>query len=380
MHMRRALIALRVLFGWLGVLLLALYVLSRVVTDRTYVTQYLFWTPWFVYALALACLGLLAWACGRRARRWRDRAHRTWTWRLPAVAIPIILLHVTLAEWHAWRYIVPVQRAPAEKTLRIMHWNMTYAVPYWWDRYIAAVLKAPRPDVLIVTNPTIRNDLPQLAEALGPDYKAVRCGVFAVFSRVPIQERAATLLGIPSTSGDTAAPPGMGGDSGEAPRTDFLPDWSPIPRMGSNVYDPGQTMYVRLDTTEQLGRPIVIWALDMPSQPRAWRMDFARAAKHRLDELAALPVGDPMHFPPPDIILGDCNTPRGSASLQLLSRGFPHAFDQAGRGRVATWPRAWAVFHIDHIFVGPGLRATSYRTMDLGISEHRSQSAEIVVK
>jgi hypothetical protein len=353
-----------------------LYALGRALTDRTHVTQYIFWTPWPVYAVSIALLAGLAWLCARPTRRRRERRRRPWTWRLPVVALPLILAHVAIVEWHAWRYILPVRHAPEEKTLRVMHWNMTYAYPYWWDRFIAAVLKAPRPDILIVTNPTMEDDLPQLAAALGPEYRAIRCGMFGIFTRSHVQERDFISLNIPSQNG-VAVP----SDKGEPPpETDFLPDWSPIPRFGSNVYDPGHAMCVQIDTTEQLGRPIVIWAIDMPSQPRGWRMAMARAAVDRLDALADSPEGARGHWPLPDLILGDFNTPRGSASLSLLSRGYPHAFDQAGRGQLGSWPRGFPLFHIDHIFVGPALRATSYHTYNLGLSEHRAQAAEITTK
>ncbi len=378
--MRRLLAVLQMLSGSLAGVLVILYCISRALTDRTHITQYLYWTPWLAYAIGLAILTCLAWLCSLPVRRRRDRKRRRWSWRLPGLALPLLLVHVAYAEWHAWRFVLPVSRAPAEKTLRVMHWNMTYAVPYWWDKYIAAVLKAPRPDVLIISNPTLLNDLPQLSEALGPEYKAVRCGIFGIFARVPIEDRTFFSLGIAPQAGNNAAPPGMPSPSGVEGETDFLPDWSPIPRIGSNIYDAGHAMYVRLDTSAILGRSIVIWAIDMPSEPRGWRLAMARDAARRLDELAALPEGTAGRLPTPDLILGDFNTPRGSASLGLISRGYPHAFDQAGRGHVASWPREWAMFHIDHIFVGPDLRATSYRTTDLGISEHRSQSAEITVK
>jgi endonuclease/exonuclease/phosphatase (EEP) superfamily protein YafD len=129
---------------------------------------------------------------------------------------------------------------------------------------------------------------------------------------------------------------------------------------------------VRIDAEEQLGRELVIWALDLPSQPRAWRMKVAEAATARLyTEYTS------DRFAGPGIILGDMNTPRGSASLGLVSLGFPHAFEQSGRGYVATWPRHRSLFHIDHMYIAPGLRAASYETIDMGISEHRAQTAEI---
>src|SRR5688572_29560370 len=124
--MRRILAVLQVLSGLAAGLLVILYCVSRALTDRTHVTQYLYWTPWLAYAAGLVTLAMLAWVCSLPVRRRRDRKRRRWTWRLPGLALPLIFMHVVFAEWHAWRFVVPVSQAPAEKTLRVMHWNMTY--------------------------------------------------------------------------------------------------------------------------------------------------------------------------------------------------------------------------------------------------------------
>lgn len=378
--LRRLGTLMRLLCAALGLLLGVGYVVGQVFTDRAHATQYLFWIPSIAYALGLGVLTIALFALrprgpvkGKRASGQRPASPAL---RLCTLAFLGVVVHAIVADWRPWRAFT--RTVPQGKTLRVMHWNMTYAVPYWWDRYIAAVKRAPLPDVLILTNPTLQDDLDQLAGALGPDFTAHRCGVFGVFTRLPVLGTGRASLGIPADASGTSSPPGMQPPGQEdTSRTDFLPSWSPIPRAGSNVYDPGFAMYVRLDASATLGRDIVIWGVDLPSQPRSWRMRSARAAKATLDALMSLPEDNPAHFPPPDIILGDCNTPRGSASLDLISRGFPHAFDQAGHGVSGSWPRGLPVFHIDHVFVGPGLRAASYRTMGMGISEHLAQIAEI---
>ena len=383
--MRRVATLMRTASVLLGILLAACYGVGRLVTDEWHTTQYLFWTPSLAYMGTLGVLTLLALVTRRRRRassgaRSRRNGGGLAGWRVLALLLLGVLAHTSLFEWRAYRYVTGLPSAPPERTIRVMHWNMTYTPPYFWDRYITGVGRAPRPDVLVVTNPTLKNDLDQMAAALGPEYTAARCGIFAVFTRFPILERASATLGVPAALTGRASPPGMTQpDADTEPRTDYLPEWSPIPRTGSNMYDPGYAMCVHLDATAALGREVVLWGVDLPSQPRAWRMQTSGAAAERLDLLLNAAADAPHKFDAPDIILGDCNTPRGSASLRLISRGFPHAFDQAGRGPVASWPRRRALFHIDHIFVGPGLRAVSYRTLDLGISEHRAQTAEITL-
>lgn len=377
--MRRFLRLVRTLCGMLAMLLAGCYVAGRLATDRTHVTQYLYWVPSPAYCAAILGLGVAAWALSLGVPRRDRRACRAWTWRAPLVAALLVALHVVVLDWRAWRFVVPPAPAAPERTLRLMHWNMTYAVPYWWDRYIAAVKKAPRPDVLIVTNPTYKNELDQLAAALGPEYRAVRCGTFVVVSRFPILQTGAASLEIPGADGRVGPDPGDGVNGS----TEYLPEWSPIPRYGSSIYDPGHAMFARIDATACLGREIVVWGIDMPSNPLRWRMSSARAAVEHLEEPVpdrAAPGRLHPRFPAPDLIAGDCNIPRGSASLGVLGLGYPTAFEQAGRGYVATWPRKVSVFHLDHVFVGPALRATSYRVYNLGRSEHRAQVAEVTAR
>jgi endonuclease/exonuclease/phosphatase family metal-dependent hydrolase len=51
--------------------------------------------------------------------------------------------------------------------------------------------------------------------------------------------------------------------------------------------------------------------------------------------------------------------------------------DGAGPGVIVTYPRATPLLHIDHVFVGEGLRATGYRVFDPGVGRHCAQLADI---
>jgi hypothetical protein len=145
----------------------------------------------------------------------------------------------------------------------------------------------------------------------------------------------------------------------------------------------GYVMPVTLDTTVVLGRPITVWFIDLPSDPFIFRWELARFAQARIEEFKTQTnprTGTPL-LPDADLILGDTNVPRGSASLGLITAaagpGFEHAFDQAGRGLVATWPRAWPALHIDHAFVAPWLRAAGYWVGEPPVSDHLFQIIDI---
>ena len=92
------------------------------------------------------------------------------------------------------------------------------------------------------------------------------------------------------------------------------------------------------------------------------------AARRRLDSTAA---------PPPDIVVGDFNMTRGSASVKALVPGLAHAYDQAGRGYGATFRRDFPLYHLDHTLLSGTLTATDYAVVDLGIGRHLGQVVEL---
>jgi endonuclease/exonuclease/phosphatase family metal-dependent hydrolase len=84
-------------------------------------------------------------------------------------------------------------------------------------------------------------------------------------------------------------------------------------------------------------------------------------------------------FPPADLIMGDFNIPRGSASLRQAAQGYPHAHTQAGHGHAGTYPRHRPLVHIDHMFIGPALRARRYQVVDGGVGSHRMQVLDVAL-
>jgi endonuclease/exonuclease/phosphatase family metal-dependent hydrolase len=137
-----------------------------------------------------------------------------------------------------------------------------------------------------------------------------------------------------------------------------------------------------IDTNEALGRPLIVYAVDLPSNPRQPRMELARRLRTMLDHPAHFggPAPDPL--PTPDVVIGDFNMTRGSASIDALFPDLRHAFDEAGHGYSATFHRGWLLplYHIDHMLLGPGVHALRYEITDRGVSRHRSQEAWIAAR
>ncbi|MBS0190996.1 MAG: hypothetical protein U0573_03750 [Phycisphaerales bacterium] len=188
--------------------------------------------------------------------------------------------------------------------------------------------------------------------------------------------------------------------------------------------DPGYAMYLLFDpegTVKQgTGQPFVVWLVDFPSDPSLSRQNVTREARRAVDNwkgtatlLSETPdsKGEPQWinvpseqlgrrgFPVPDVIIGDFNIPRGSRSLNNFVGNMQNAYDQAGVGYTASYPRKVPFtqldgpglsslvrvfipsdipfFHIDQAFIAPSLHATRYRVMNLGTGTHWAQFLEI---
>lgn len=400
--MRRLMAILQALLAGSGLSLALVYFVGRIATDRFRWSQYLSWVPTVVYLAALLVPIVFALTAGWVGRKWEadhawytpeSRARSRWpVWLTRACLICLLLgvLHLGWSECRLYRYIVR-PAAPASASLVVVHWNVTYVEPPRWEEYVSALRatlsRAEPPDVVVITNPTWGPDLDRLSAALGPEYRTVRAGVFALSTRLPIVRKGSASLGIPSFD-----QPGALLDSDnqhDQTMGELLPSWSPIPRVGGSTHDPGNVMFAELDATASLGRHVVIYAMDLPSDVRLSRYANALKAAARLADLRA---AGPAPFPGPDVIVGDFNTPRGSASLAVLTPGMTHAYEQAGRGYAATWPREhrgsegqrlpnrFPIFHLDHVFVSSAFRAIRYELLDPKIGEHLVQRAVILKK
>jgi hypothetical protein len=125
-----------------------------------------------------------------------------------------------------------------------------------------------------------------------------------------------------------------------------------------------------IDTTLTLGRPIVLWAVDLPSSFRDSKMDIAKRARRLLDT---------QESQPPDIVIGDFNMTRNSASIKSLFPQLHDASDQGGAGWLASYPMSFPLYHIDHVLLADSLRAQSYTLINPRIGRHRVQITELEI-
>jgi hypothetical protein len=302
---------------WLQVpllLLLALLLLSQLLTDRVGPLQFLWWVPRFVY-VGPALLGfsaLLAW--GVRAR-WPVRERRAIAaWTVATAAIGAFTMR------HDWG----LARDRDPDAFRFAHWNACWVEKAQGEWAVDALLSL-NADATLVTDPgaAFAEGGAQRLENAG--FRIVRAGSFAMVSRVPIIE---------------ARP----------------------------IYNARGRALARF-TIETAFGPLRIDAIDLPSETTLPRFMSMRTFVGAIEELRGEPA---------DLIAGDFNITRGSASLGLLVGDARDAFATAGVGWGGTYPRSIPLFPIDLTHVRAPWRAVWADVVDPGFERHRAQRVDLV--
>lgn len=193
---------------------------------------------------------------------------------------------------------------------------------------------------VIVINPATGQVWDALIEQYKPVTKIWQYG-FVIFSRHRAVRFGYQILGVDE---------GVGFD----PRTG---------RSRAKRRDPGRAMLLQLDTTAATKDTTTYWLIDLPSDISLHRRvvveEAAEALRNFDGQVIDFDADGTAHrasrggrgFPPPDVILGDFNIPRGSGSLARLGADLVPAYSVAGRGmsrrgptnaRCGTSTRCWS--------------------------------------
>lgn len=363
----------------------ALWVVSRFVGDPGVVAQFVYWVPTWVFALAAAgCVGVSsALAMLGRPSESDPAVYADHTLRRPRfrrlrqagmVVMGALVACTLIADWRMSNVVLSPAAATREKSLRVVNWNPTAT-------FMAAfpeVMKSTEADIAFVANPPAIVDWTLVRESFAPAKDAARQSRFAVVSRYPIRRWGWTDLKVQGA-------------------TPIDQRWN---TSTWTTVDTGQAMWIQLDTSPVLGRSIVVWVIDMPSDPymsrdRAFREAAATIAAwigpamERSSMDAEAPMTQEAYtamfgdtgFPRPDLVVGDFNTPRGSPSVRALVPGsMRSAFAQAGYGQMGTWPRSMGLLAIDQAFTADWLAASRYDVVDPNVGEHRMQIVELTAR
>ena len=326
------------LFGAL-VLLDMGWLIGQFTTDRWHWSQWLWWIPTPIALAATLLILLLVSIHTRLKKRHHPEVQNRelslgmfqekirgnfvgrflWGWR---IAFVLMLARFGLIE-HRW-FHAPSQNPQG---VRLVHWTMSHPrTPDQIEQH-AAPLIALNGDITILSEAWMIQRSPSLQEWLGELQTTRRVGRFTLFTRFPILELR-SLIATKTIRLDLAI----------------------------------------IDTTSKIGRPLTMYLIDLPSRPRYSRMKIVNLTQTMMKEVNA---------PPPDLVVGDFNITRGSASLKKLFPDLHDAWNDAGHGYGASFHRRFPLYHIDHVLLAPHLQATRYDLIDPGVGRHDLQVAHI---
>ncbi len=382
---RRVLPGLARLSALLGLAIATAWIVGRVETDRHPWSQYVWWIPplWMLGS-SWVLLGVSA-LLGKAARR-------------PGglLARPVLLLvniactlQLVFGVWHMQRALGSDARAPG--SIRVLHWNQSAThldQVKWGDRILE--LGA---DIVLVSNAPWGEDRQTLLERFAPLAPLDRerwvnysYRIKAEPSHYRVEGSALVASRYPMTRTGMVY-------FGTGERQELL---------NHSSSNHGWVMFIELDLTpdDPSDGPMVIWFVDMPSNPLRWRGEVMAEARAAIDawdgsgwvmgrhvwEQVTREGGS---FPEPDLVIGDFNTPRGSGSLATLAPGLADAFAQVGCGRAASWrPETGSAalgalyalggWHIDLALAAPDWAPTRYRLIDPGVGPHSMQVVDLV--
>ena len=81
----------------------------------------------------------------------------------------------------------------------------------------------------------------------------------------------------------------------------------------------------------------------------------------------------------PTIVMGDFNTPIDSVWFDGARDDFTHAFEQAGRGMLTTWPAPAPLLAIDHIWLSRQFRIDCASIGWSWASDHRPIVTDVLL-
>lgn len=362
-------------FAWMclgsAALVAAVALISRLATDRTLLTQYLFWAPLAGYAALMSTCVSIAALCTFVDRLWKRARQPVHTWKEIAAhhrplcrALLLLALACIATSVLAWRDLttpltLTPPRAPGE--IRVLHWNLSSPDTHTWPGVITDIPECRDADVMLLGVTMSDEQFARVLRPLAQTHHIRRIHTLAVISRFPIQDVRSLDLQL-----DAIVRPARADGSAPEPWYQTIynnhAEQLGISRREFGLSDPGDIIAFTVLTP---AGPARFWFIDLPSNPFASRRAIARAASKRAADAGLAPS---------HVVMGDFNMPRGSHSIDLIAPGYHSAADRArDRASGPTWPRARPLIQIDHALVQPGCAIHVYRTFDPGLSDHWGQ-------
>lgn len=305
-------------FAWLPVPVLfacAAYACGQVFRDRWIWSEWLFWIPSWVVMPVAATAALLC---------WRHRAGGRF-------AAPSAVVAAAAALWSGGRFLAhdvgwsSAMPAVEQGDIVVTHWNAHWPGEEALDR--AQALAHDLGDLAIISNPGSMFHTDLRRAWMPDDMRAFNLGPVGAVTRLRVME------------------------------------FRMVARMsmgrGLDLW------FAWLVVRAPSGVPVRILVGDLPSSPTIARGDIAAKASAMLREADI--------DGPPDMVVGDFNCTPSSVVFDVVAPGLRAAPPWSSSGWMCTYWRPWPVLRIDAMLAAPTLGWRGYRTIDLGIGEHRAQ-------
>ncbi len=374
--------------GVSGALLLAamlpllLFWTSLVVSDATLPLQFIAFVPKWIWVVAALPPALGALVTRPRAIPGHGRLRR----RLGIGCAVILCISGGYVLFIDFRMFNALRSRPEGTSLSIAHWNLTMPDSERWDGSLPDAVGVGRgsglpglapPEMYLLTSNQTNAAFDETLRKLrtdGKTWNVVRRGEFVAISLLPIvSTRLHRLQSVGTVPGTM---------ENRQRWEDFYNRWAVRIGVGARTFNgdsAAEVFEVEIDATASLGRVVRFWLIDLPSDPLINRRAAAMAVREWLNVQRS--VADGLGLP--DVVIGDCNMPRGTRALDVVmeatGRSVQHAFDQVGWGVAASWPKAMPMLHIDHCFVSPGFHAVSYSLVKTPVADHWAQRVEVGV-
>jgi hypothetical protein len=299
-----------------------LWLIGRLVTDRWWWSQWLFWIPTIsVIALSTVCVVL---TCLKKFSK-SSRNSSLARWSITTLGLLAYFLFVEHRFFTAAAPINLARNTPGQ--LRIVHWNCQdqRAKP---DEVIDC-LRALDGDVIFITDLNWMTWVALQDDPLGTGNPPLSFGSICMVSRLPILQ------------------------------------FRPLVSSPSKII----AAQIELDALALVGRTIKVRLMDLPSDPRIGRTSLMHKTHLMLVQANADKELDA------DMVIGDLNTPRGSASLSIVARAMHEAFAEGGHGYGASFPRVFPLYHIDHVLLSSEWKTLRYDLVNTGLGRHVAQIA-----
>lgn len=370
----------------LGILMLGAWITGRVLTDEHHWSQYVYWLPPIMMVGGAWVMLVLSAIFAAMARRLGGLLLR-----------PVLLLlaigctiHLVFGVWHLHRAIFH-DRTKSPGAVRVIHQNFAGKeghAPSFGDQ--AHALDA---DIVLLTNVKwgeARQDMLEQFAYFAPDERVRWVNYSYRLHANPAHYRVEGDALIASRYPMTRT--GMV-NFGSRERLQVL---------SHSSSGKGWVMFIEfdLDPDRTDDAPFVVWFVDLPSNPAAWKMEVMQVAQREINAWNGAGWAMGRHvweqrtfenesFPTPDLIIGDFNTPRGSASIEQIAPGYTDAFDAAGHGRGRSYvirDGSWSEnlmsrvldMHIDLALAHPDVRVERYELVVDPIADHAMQVVDLI--